>query len=73
MDFITNYAAQCWAFSRALKIEMLKAPLFRGSKGAGDAKDRCIIVYANSEGSDWAKHRRNLTKAITTHIKCLLN
>ena len=29
-DFTTNLARQCRAFSRALKIEKLKAPLFRG-------------------------------------------
>ena len=28
--FTTNFARQCRAFSRALKIEKLKAPLFRG-------------------------------------------
>ena len=30
------------AFSRALKIEKLKAPLFPGPGGAGDANDWCI-------------------------------
>ena len=34
-DFTTNLARQCRAFSRALKIEKLKAPLFRGPEGAG--------------------------------------
>ena len=34
-DFTTNLARQCRAFSRALKIEKLKAPLFRGPKGPG--------------------------------------
>ena len=29
-------------FSRALKIEKLKAPLFPGPGGAGDANDWCI-------------------------------
>ena len=32
-DFTTNLARQCRAFSRALKIEKLKAPLFRGPEG----------------------------------------
>ena len=32
-DFTTNFARQCRAFSRALNIEKLKAPLFRGPKG----------------------------------------
>ena len=40
--FTTNLARQCRAFSRALKIEKLKAPLFPGPGGAGDANDWCI-------------------------------
>ena len=41
-DFTTNFARQCRAFSRALKIEKLKAPLFRGPEGAGATNDWCI-------------------------------
>ena len=38
-------ARQCRAaFSRALKIEKLKAPLFPGPGGAGDANDWCIMM-----------------------------
>ena len=40
--FTTNLARQCRAFSRALKIEKLKAPLFRGPEGAGATNDWCI-------------------------------
>ena len=40
--FTKTLARQCWAFSRALKIEKLKAPLFPGPGGAGDANDWCI-------------------------------
>ena len=40
--FTTNVAPQCRAFSRALEIEKLKAPLFRGPEGAGDTNDWCI-------------------------------
>ena len=36
---------QCRAFSRALKIEKLKAPLFPGPGGAGDANDWCIKTH----------------------------
>ena len=39
------------AFSRGLKIEKLKAPLFPGPGGAGDANDWCIkaeLDYSNS-------------------------
>ena len=43
-DFTTNLARQCRAFSRALKIEKLKAPLFRGPEGAGATNDWCIII-----------------------------
>ena len=34
-DFTTNLAWQCRAFSRALEIEKLKTPLFRGPEGPG--------------------------------------
>ena len=46
-DFTTNFARQCRAFSRALKIEKLKAPLFRGSEGAGATNDWCITLQQN--------------------------
>ena len=41
-DFTTNLAPQCRAFSRALEIEKLKAPLIPGPEGAGDTNDWCI-------------------------------
>ena len=41
-DVTTNLARQCKAFSRALKIEKLKAPLFRGPEGVGATNDWCI-------------------------------
>ena len=44
-DFTTTLARQCRAFSRALKIEKLKAPLFRGPEGAGATNDWCIMGY----------------------------
>ena len=37
-DFTTNLVWQC----RALKIEKLKAPLFRGPEGARATNDWCI-------------------------------
>ena len=43
-NFTTNLARQCRAFSRALKIEKLKAPLFRGLEGAGATNDWCITI-----------------------------
>ena len=46
-DFTTNLAPQYMAFSRALEIEKLKAPLIPGRKGTGDTNDWCI-----SHGSD---------------------
>ena len=48
-DFTTNLARQCRAFSRALKIEKLKAPLFRGPRGAGATNDWCIIELSALE------------------------
>ena len=41
-DFTTNLARQCRGFSRALKNEKLKAPIFPGPGGAGDTNDWCI-------------------------------
>ena len=44
--FTTNVAPQCRAFSRAMEIEKLKAPLFRGPEGGGDTTDWCIVCQA---------------------------
>ena len=41
-DFTTSLAPECRAFSRALKIEKLKAPLIPGLEGAVDTNDWCI-------------------------------
>ena len=41
-DFTTSLAPECRAFSGALKIEKLKAPLIPGPEGAGDTNDWCI-------------------------------
>ena len=41
-DFTTNLVRQCRAFSRALKIEKLKALLFSGPKGGGATNDWCV-------------------------------
>ena len=38
-DFTINLSLQCRAFSRALKTEKLKAPLFPGLVGAGITND----------------------------------
>ena len=43
-DFTTNLELQCQAFSQALKIEKLKAPLFPGPRGVGGTNDWCIIM-----------------------------
>ena len=47
-DFTTIFAPECRAFSGALEIEKLKAPLIPGPKGAGDTNDWCIT---SNEGS----------------------
>ena len=41
-DFTINLSPQCRAFSRALKTEKLKAPLFPGPVGAWTTNDWCI-------------------------------
>ena len=41
-DLTINLSPQCRAFSRALKTEKLKAPLFPGPVGAGTTNDWCI-------------------------------
>ena len=43
-DFTTSLAPECRAFSGALKIEKLKAPLIPGPEGAEDTNDWCIRV-----------------------------
>ena len=43
-DFTINLSPQCRAFSRALKTEKLKAPLFPGPVGAGTINDWCITI-----------------------------
>ena len=42
-DFTTIFVPECRAFSGALKIEKLKAPLIPGPEGAVDTNDWCII------------------------------
>ena len=42
-DFTINLSPQCRAFSRALKTEKLKAPLFPCPIGVGTTNDWCII------------------------------
>ena len=42
-DFTINLSPQCRAFSRALKLEILKASLFPGPVGAGTTNDWCIM------------------------------
>ena len=50
-EFTTNFARQCRAFSRALKIENLRAPLFRGPVGPGlqmtGALCLCVFLLHN--------------------------
>ena len=55
--FTKTLARQCRAFSRALKIEKLKAPLFPGPGGAGDANDWCITKpsFHGMDMSGWER------------------
>ena len=41
-NFTTIFAPECRAFSGALKIEKLKAPLIPGPDGAVETNDWCI-------------------------------
>ena len=41
-DFTINLSPQCRAFSRALKTEKVKVPLFPGPLGSGTSNDWCI-------------------------------
>ena len=47
-DFTTSLAPECRAFSGALKIEKLKAPLIPGPEGAVDTNDWCITFCFES-------------------------
>ena len=58
-DFTINLARQCRAFSRALKIEKLKAPLFRGPEGAGASNDWCIIIILIFQKTAHIKNNNN--------------
>ena len=49
-DFTTSLAPECRAFSGALKIEKLKAPLIPGPEGAVDTNDWCIKHIHRLEG-----------------------
>ena len=49
-DFTTNLAPQSRAFSGALKIEKLKAPLFSGPRGAEDTNDWCTTCALDTLG-----------------------
>ena len=44
-DFTTSLAPECRAFSGALKIEKLKAPLIPGPEGAVDTNDWCMMIF----------------------------
>ena len=52
-DFTTSLAPECKAFSGALKIEKLKAPLIPGPEGAVDTNDWCIRRVRQCS---WFKH-----------------
>ena len=49
--FLQGFYHKCGPQSRALKIETLKAPLFRGPEGAWDTNDWCINVVEQHHDS----------------------
>ena len=62
-DFTTSLAPECRAFSGALKIEKLKAPLIPDPEGAVDTNDWCINVKHYSD-SMWTNHLNRTPKSI---------
>ena len=46
----TNLAPHCGAFSRALKIDNIKGPLFPGPEGAGNTNGWCINWMSLEQG-----------------------
>ena len=62
-DVTTSLAPECRAFSGALKIEKLEAPLIPGPEGAVDTNDWCIMCEI------W-HHQHNMCK--TWHHKCIM-
>ena len=49
-DFTTKLAPHCGAFSRALKIENIKGPLFPGPEGAVNTNGWCINWMSLEQG-----------------------
>ena len=47
-DFTTSLALECRAFSGALYIEKLKAPLIPSPEGAVDTNDWCIRAISSA-------------------------
>ena len=68
-DFTTNLARQCRAFSRALKFEKLKAPLFRGPKGAGATNDWCITQHERTGEDNMCLVVRKPVFGVSDHVR----
>ena len=62
-DFTTSLAPECRAFSGALKIEKLKAPLVPGPEGAVDTNDWCITARSN-----WVTYTFEWGKLLQGHL-----
>ena len=72
-DFTTNLVRQCRAFSGALEIGKLKAPLFRGPKGAVDSNEWCITLiksyyFSHSSFMLYASSSEPVLCIIVVHI-----
>ena len=67
-DVITNLVPQCRAFSGALKIGKLKAPLFPGPKGAVDSNDWYIIIASYIFSCFCTKRQRVPNTAETSRL-----
>ena len=77
--FTTNVAPQYRVFSRALDIEKLKIPLFRGPERTGDTNDRCITELRMRDPLPLSFNskclHRNLASVtqpcVTSHLSCI--
>ena len=71
-DFTIIFAPDCRAFSGALKIEKLKAPLITGPKGAVDTNDCCINGNESHEPTLMQTHFKLTKSKESTLKKCIV-
>ena len=69
-DLTTSLAPECRAFSGAMKIEKLKAPLIPGPEGAVDTNDWCIRCIYNffPTSVEFDMGRESMLRAVRNNI-----